>query len=143
MAAKGGSWKGSRFVPAGGSARAGGGGGDGGARPGSAITKAARGLRDGDITYNRTGFREESFSAVRSVYRSELAKGKSATTIATKVMDPIRLNVDRGKVYLDDGRHRLRVAREQGAKKIRAEITEYGPRGGIRAKRTVILPLRD
>ncbi len=95
-----------------------------------------------DYLRDPNSFRQGSFKVVRGVYQDHMARGKSATQVATKVLDPIRLSVDSGVVHVRDGRHRLSVAREMGAKKIRAEVTEYGPRGGIRSQRTVVIPLR-
>lgn len=146
MASKGGHWKSGRFVAPRGSTRAATDSGGGRGATGAGISRMLRGLRDSDINYIRDpgSFREGSFATIHGVYREQLSKGRSATHVASKVLDPVRLDVEAGgRIHVRDGRHRLAVAREMGAKKIRAQVTEYGPRGGIRTQRTVVIPLRD
>jgi hypothetical protein len=143
MASKGGHWKGTRFARASGSIRS-----VGGIKAISGaigLRKIRRGLTDSDVEYIRDAqsFRESSFGAVRSVYKTQMAGGMSPTRIASKHMDPIRLHVESsGKIHVNDGRHRLAVAREMGAKRIRADVTQYGPRGGVQWQKQMTVRLR-
>lgn len=143
MASKGGHWKGSRFVRAAGSVRSGGGGKAASAAVG--LRKLRRGLADGDVEYFRDpqSFRQASFKVVRSVYKDQMAKGMSPTRIASKHMDPVRLHIEHdGKIHVNDGRHRFAVAREMGAKRIKANVTQYGPRGGVQWQKQMTVRLR-
>ena len=38
-----------------------------------------------------------------------------------------------GRARINDGRHRITVAREQGVRKLNATVKVMGPRGGVRA----------
>ena len=71
-----------------------------------------------------------------------MAKGLSATDIALK-QKPIELEVwpDNNHIGLNDGRHRLLIARKYGAEKIRALVRVYGRRGGVLLRRELILTL--
>ncbi len=146
MASKGGHWKAGRFARAKNGARLGGPSSGGYA---SALSKLKRGLKDSDIEYFRdpASFRQSSFDAVRSYYRKEMAAGKSPTRIASDGMKgahlPVRFNIEpSGKIHLNEGRHRMAVARESGARAIRARVVQYGPRGGVKWDREMVIKLR-
>lgn len=93
-------------------------------------------LQSGDLPlaqlrFSREGYREGSFSSVRRAY----AGVTDATAVATgrlippgerMPLPPIRLGAYPGEgIHIIDGRHRLRVATENGATHIRAEIYLY------------------
>lgn len=128
----------------------GGRGGASGARGGgggAAARLGARGIRDADLDYLRSGMR--SLQPFREAFAAARAAGISPTKVATTGQypggrfPPVRIDVDHsGKQYLTDGRHRYAAAREAGAKRIQAVVREYGPRGGIRSEKLVIVPLK-
>jgi hypothetical protein len=143
MASKGGRWKGSRFARASGYAPSVGGGKSVSGAIG--LRKLRRGLVDSDVEYFRDpqSFRKSSFGTVRTVYKDQMAKGMSPTRVASKHMDPVRLHIEHdGQIHLNDGRHRFAVAREMGAKRIKADVTQYGPRGGVMWKKQMTVRLR-
>lgn len=83
--------------------------------------------------YLRSGMRDLTFA--RSHYAG---MSPSEADRYARTMDyPVRVSVERDartgrdRVFLTDGRHRMTAAREAGAKRIAAEVTRYGPRGGI------------
>lgn len=80
-------------------------------------------IKDGDLNYRKGGMRPESRAKLEKFY-----EGKDPTDAAMK-LDPIELyayDSEPGNVILQDGRHRLEMAREKGADSLRARITVYG-----------------
>lgn len=104
--------------------------------------KLANGVRDADLDYIRDpkSFRPGSFA---SAEREFSQPGRSATEIAKTLGHPIRIDImPNGKLHLNDGRHRLAVARAKGATAIRTRVVQYGARGSVRWDEEMILPLR-
>ncbi len=108
-------------------------------------TSVAKGVSDHELDYMRdpTSFRDDSFRAVGRVYDDHAAKGKSATEIATRVLDPILIDIEAdGSKSLRDGRHRWTTAKSKGASAIRAQVRQYGPRGGVKWVQVMDVPIR-
>ncbi len=129
--------------------RGGSSGSGGGGSPGAAITKLRRGVHDSDLNYlkDRSSFR--SLEPFREAFAKAKAAGISPTKVATTgnypggKFPPIRIDVEHtGKMHLHDGRHRYTSAREAGATQVRAVVRVYGPRGGIRSERPMIVKLK-
>jgi hypothetical protein len=99
------------------------------------------GVRDEDLDYLRDprSFRPTSFEAARREFSQP---GKTATEIATSLQYPVRIHVmPDGQLHLNDGRHRLAVARERGAEAVLVRAVQYGPRGGVRWDERLVVPL--
>lgn len=69
------------------------------------------------LTANAGGYRAESFDCLR-------ANPNSAPIVVTCYHN--------GRNGVTDGRHRLALALERGAKTITAEVWKMGPRGGVK-----------
>jgi hypothetical protein len=81
----------------------------------------------------KEAFRPGSQAYWKSVYEGKTAE--QATRIATHLKEPIKIAVYTGKkggLEIIDGRHRMRAAKEAGAKKIRVTVRVYGERTGSR-----------
>jgi hypothetical protein len=142
VAAKGWRWKSGSFVRSKGAERA---LKAAGAMQEATYDRIARGIDDSDLRYmrDRDSLRDGSFAVVEAVYAKELAAGRSATEIATRVLSPIQIAMySDGTMALTDGRHRMITARRKGATAIRALVVQYGPRGGIRDQRELVVPLK-
>lgn len=105
-----------------------------------AIAVLERGIQDSRLDYLRTGMRE--LETHRAYFKG---RDPNAVTTSPKY-PPIRIAVEIGKsgklsYFLRDGRHRLATARAFRATRIRAEITVYGPRGGIVRETTTIIQI--
>lgn len=115
---------------------AGGGGGPPAAELQSVISKGGGVSNMAEIPY-REAFESGSQQRSRSIeyYTNQLAGAKTAAekNAITKTWKPISIGVDKvgGKwqAGLEDGRHRLHVAKKMGATKIKAEVT-YKTKGG-------------
>lgn len=94
-----------------------GGGGGGGSISAAEVTSTSQ-ISLG----NPEGMRPESFAYVRAA----AARGQTLAPIEISIFPDLKRPV------LQDGRHRLSVARERGDKSITATIRTYGPRGGLR-----------
>lgn len=109
--------------------------------------KVSKGLKDSDLEYLRDPltYKPQSHQEVSQGYAEGYAAGKSPTEIATTVFPPVRIEHDptTGKMTLADGRHRMAAARQQGAERILAHVVQRGPRGGVKWKRTLEIPLTD
>lgn len=109
------------------------GGGGGGAAGGGGLAAAVNSIGLVNSNYLRSGMRDLTFA--RSIYSGMTPR--QADAHARKLAYPVKISIypDRGRqtVSLNDGRHRMTAAREAGAKYIRATITQYGPRGGVKA----------
>lgn len=102
------------------------------------------GIRDEDLDFIRDpgSYREESRADVARAYDDGAEEGKDPTEVALS-MDPIEIDLYPGsRPGLRDGRHRLREARERGAKAIRATLTRYDEEGEQLSERTEKLKLR-
>jgi hypothetical protein len=121
----------------GGSKAAGGGGGASPKGGGGSLKEIVDGVGLFHSDYLRSGMRDLTFA--RSHYAGMSAK--EADRYARTSAYPVRVSVEPGRggkptVHLGDGRHRMTAAREAGAKYIRATVTRYGPRGGVKGKWT-------
>jgi hypothetical protein len=77
--------------------------------------------RISQVAINRSGMRPESHAFVRGA------------RAAGRALKPIVIVVQKGhRPYLEDGRHRLDVARERGDTTIRAVVRYVGSRGAVR-----------
>lgn len=84
-------------------------------------------LDDSILRFNREGFRDTSFGQLRALF--EAAKNKTKLALS---LDPIEIyaySTEPDNIILQDGRHRLSLAREYGARAIRARITLYSGEG--------------
>lgn len=92
-------------------------------------------LRSGmrDLTQHRGAYEGATPAEVKRIAASAAPAKNSG-----KAFEPVRVSVetDRGerKVILRDGRHRMTAAREAGATHVLADVTQYGPRGGVVAR---------
>lgn len=89
------------------------------------------GLPLAELKFSRQGYREGSFNSVRRAYEGStnataLATGRAIPPGSTMPLPPIRLGAYPGEgIHVIDGRHRMQVAAENGATRIRAEIYLY------------------
>ncbi len=114
------------------------------AKPGTTTAHLqTHGVKDSQLSYLRDPgtHREESVAHFAKVYAQGKADGQTPTDIAM-AQAPIRLDVyPDGKIALGDGRHRYGAARDNGAKQLRAVVTEYGKLGGVKSEKTITVPL--
>lgn len=111
----------------GGGASAGGGKAGGGGKGSIAGFLASGGLRGKDISGGMP-FRPESFAHLRA--GKAIHGGIPSVTVYAD-----------GRPVVQDGRHRITIARERGDKFIEARVTELGPRGGVRRVRVARVPI--
>jgi hypothetical protein len=89
-----------------------------------AVLHGARGL-----PIRQTGLRDESFKFLRA----------GGVPVATM---PVTLVVYPGReIVINDGRHRITIARERGETRIHGRILGYGARGAIRWRYTGMIPI--
>lgn len=105
--------------------------------------KVSAGVSDLDLDYLRNPESFRSLEPFNKRYEDLLKQGLSPTDIALKEPYPIKINVQPdGTMSLRDGRHRWTTARKYGATMIEAEVTQYGPKGGIRWQKTMRIPIK-
>lgn len=94
-------------------------------------TAKEKAIRDGfrGMPIPQSGLREESFNFLRD------GGTPVASMPVTLVVYPDGLRV------INDGRHRITLARERGETRVHGRILGYGPRGAIRWRYTGMIPI--
>lgn len=96
------------------------------------------GIDDSQLDYLRSGMR--NMKPFYDAYTSGIRLGFSPNQIATGIpynksgdkFPPIAIDIeDNGKMYLVDGRHRYKAAREYGADNISSKIRQYDSDGNV------------
>lgn len=96
------------------------------------------GIEDSQLDYLRSGMR--SMKPFFDAYEEGINMGLSSNQIASGIpynksgnkFPPISIEVEsNGKMYLTDGRHRYKAAREYGANIILAKVKQYDNNGNI------------
>lgn len=107
------------------------------------VARLKRGVRDAELDYLRTGMRDlgshrAAYAGKTAAQVERIAAGKVKTDQGWR-FNPIKVEVYKGRFILTDGRHRLTAAREAGARRILADVTVAGPRGGVKATRRMLI----
>lgn len=108
-----------------------------------AYQKVSKGVGDLDLDYMRDPGSFRSLEPFNRNYEALMGQGMTPTEIALKEPHPIKIDLEPdGKMHLRDGRHRWTTARKYGATQIEATVTQYGPKGGIRWQKRMVIPIK-